>query len=132
MEDEIIWQAEWFKNRKHKTYCYLLCLKTYVCWLKTYLFSPKNLRVSLYRYYVFLQRKVFYYKRTCFVINIRVSFYAKTYSWRRINVIISQLRFLCKSLCHLLGVSDIYNLARTFLYEKPRMFIINNITLQET
>ena len=31
-----------------------------------------NVRVSLYRY-VFLQRKVFYYKRTCFIINVRVS-----------------------------------------------------------
>ena len=33
-----IWQAEWFKNRKHKTYCY---------YLKTYVFSI-NVRVSLY------------------------------------------------------------------------------------
>ncbi len=33
-----------------------------------------NVRVSLYRY-IFLQRKVFYYKRTCFIINVRVRLY---------------------------------------------------------
>ena len=43
-----------------------------------------NVRVSLYRY-VFLQRKVFYYKRTCFIIKVRVRLYLASNPGRYFN-----------------------------------------------